>query len=308
MAVCAAIDVGTNTIRLLVAEPVGTDDFRLLHQAQEVTRLGEGMMPARRLQENALRRSLTVLRRFAESAREFGAEQVVVVGTSAVREALNRDEFVREVARETGLALRVIDGDEEARLTLLGVRHGLSLASSRVLVMDIGGGSTEFVLGGAEVIEGLVSTGLGVVKLTEAHIASDPPTGEEVRALEQVIASRLEQLRRELPGVEGTRLVATAGTPTTLAAIDLGLTTYDRQKVHGHRLSRDRIKALYTDLARRPLADRRRIPGLEPARADVILAGAAILVAAMEQLDYPEMQVSDDGLREGVLLDLLRNR
>lgn len=305
MAICAAIDVGTNTLRLLVVEAAGPDRFTILHEEQEITRLGEGLTPARMLQDAPRRRSLTVLKRFAELARRFKVEHVGVVATSAVREAKNSEEFVSEAARETGLAIRVIDGKEEARLTILGVRHGLHLGSQRVLVMDVGGGSTEFVLAKGAAIEAIVSTGLGVVKLTERHLVSDPPAPAEIRDLEQAVVARIERLRRELPDFEGTRLIGTAGTATTLAAIDMALVTYDRRRVQGHRLSLARVRELLDRLAALPLEERRRIPGLEPGRADVILAGAAIVAASMERLGFQEMQVSDDGLREGILLDLL---
>ncbi|MBI2883202.1 MAG: Ppx/GppA family phosphatase [Candidatus Methylomirabilis oxyfera] len=305
MAVYAAIDIGTNTLRLLVAEAVSADQFTILHQEQTIARLGEGLMPSRLLQDAPTRRSLAVLGRFAETARRFNVLHVAAVATSAVREAGNREEFVAAVLRDSGLSIRVIDGNEEARLTLLGVRHGLRLGSRRVLVMDIGGGSTEFILANGEVIETMVSTGLGVVKLTEAHLNSDPPTPGELEAIEQVVADRIGRLRVALPDLTGTALIGTAGTPTTLAAIDLGLTVYSPARVDGHRLSMTRTRQLLHALATRPLVERREIPALEPGRADVIVAGTVLLVTVMGAFGYNESVVSDSGLREGVLLDLL---
>ncbi|MBZ0160844.1 Ppx/GppA phosphatase family protein [Candidatus Methylomirabilis sp.] len=305
MAVYAAIDVGTNTLRLLVADAVSADRFTILHAEQTIARLGEGLMPSRRLQDAPSRRSLAVLKRFAETARRFKALHVAAVATSAVREASNREEFIAAVLRESGLRLRVIDGNEEARLTLLGVRHGLRLGSSRVLAMDIGGGSTEFILANGEAIEAIVSTGLGVVKLTEAHLKSDPPTPGELKAVEQVVADRASRLRTELPDLEGTALIGTAGTPTTLAAIDLGLTVYAPDRVDGHRLSMTRTRQLLHALVTRPLAERSKIPPLEPGRADLIVAGTTLVVTVMGVLGYDELMVSDSGLREGILLDLL---
>jgi exopolyphosphatase/guanosine-5'-triphosphate,3'-diphosphate pyrophosphatase len=306
MAVYAAIDVGTNTLRLLIAETVGPDEFTILHEEQEITRLGEGLLPTRLLQNAPRRRSLTVLRRFADTARSFKAVEVAAVCTSAVREARNGEEFVAAVGRETGLALRVIDGREEARLTLLGVRHGLRLGLRRILAIDIGGGSTEFILARGEVIEGIVSTGLGVVKLTEQYLVSDPPTVGELRSVKEVVGARIDRLRGELPSLEEAQLVGTAGTVTTLAAIDLALVTYDRQKVQGRCLGLARVMELLDRLGALPLRERRGIPGLEPGRADIIIAGAAILAASMERLGYDELRVSNDGLREGILLDLIR--
>lgn len=305
MAVYAAIDIGTNTLRLLVAEAVGADRYTVLHEEQTIGRLGEGLLPSRRLQEAAMRRSLMILRGFAETVRRFSPRRVAAIATSAVREAGNREEFVEAVRRECGLSIRVIDGNEEARLTLLGVQQGLGLGSSRVLVMDIGGGSTEFIVAAGEAIEAMVSTGLGVVKLTEAHLHSDPPTSGELAVVERVIADRVRRLRTELPDLNGTTLVGTAGTPTTLAAIDLGLSVYSAPRVNGHRLSRDRTRSLLQELASIPLTTRRETPSLEPGRADVIVAGTACLVTVMSLLAYDECTVSDSGLREGILLDLL---
>lgn len=308
MAIYAAIDIGTNTLRLLIAEAVGSDHFTVLHEEQTVPRLGEGLMPSRLLRDAPSRRSLTVLTRFAKTAHRFKALHVAVVATSAVREASNREEFVAAVLRESGLSIQVIDGSEEARLTLLGVRHGLRLGSSRVLVMDIGGGSTEFILAKGEAIEAIVSTGLGVVKLTEAHLKNDPPTPGELQAIERVVADRIGRLRAELPDLEGAALIGTAGTPTTLAAIDLGLAVYTPDRVDGHRLSMTRTRQLLHMLATRPLAERSKIPPLEPGRADLIVAGTTLIVTVMGALGYDECMVSDSGLREGVLLDLLRQR
>src|SRR5574337_47144 len=158
MAVYAAIDIGTNTIRLLVAEAEGADHFTVLHEEQEIARLGQGLLSSRLLQEAPMRRSLTILRRFAETARRLKAEHVAAVATSAVREASNREAFVAAARRESGLSIKVIDGHEEARLTLLGVQHGLCVGLKRVLVIDIGGGSTEFILASGEAIETMVST------------------------------------------------------------------------------------------------------------------------------------------------------
>jgi exopolyphosphatase/guanosine-5'-triphosphate,3'-diphosphate pyrophosphatase len=308
MAVYAAIDIGTNTLRLLVAEAIGLDDFTVLHAEQEITRLGEGLLPARLLQDAPIRRSLAVLGRFAEAARSREAGTIAAVCTSAVREAGNGAAFLAEAARQTGLALRVIDGGEEARLTLLGVRHGLRLGSERVLGIDIGGGSTEFVLAAGDEVEGIVSTGLGVVKLTEQYLVSDPPTVDEMQRVKDVVGARISRLGGELPRLEGSRLVGTAGTVTTLAAIDLALVSYDRRKIQGHHLTLVRVAELLDRLAALPIRERREVPGLEPGRADIIVAGAAIVAVSMERLGFDLLQVSDDGLREGILLDLIQRQ
>jgi exopolyphosphatase/guanosine-5'-triphosphate,3'-diphosphate pyrophosphatase len=333
----AAIDVGTNTVRLLVGEPDGAGGYRPIFAAQEITRLGQGLLPDRLLQPEPMQRTLAVLEWFRRLADSHGASRTAVVGTSALREASNRQEFLRRARRETGLDVRVISGEEEARLTLRGVRAALPAVGThcgpvdqghhlrstgpdamgaplrgRLLLMDIGGGSTEFLLADGDAVVATASTGLGVVKLTEAHVRHDPPILAELTAIHDVVAARLARLRAEgFPGVGpagaalATTFVGTAGTVTTLAAVDLSLTAYDPGRVNGHRLSRNRVHALLRELASLPLARRRTVPGLEPARADVIVAGALVCQVVMETLGFPSIVVSDGGLREGILLDLL---
>jgi len=304
----AVIDLGTNTVRLLVAQPDGRGGYRSLFADQEITRLGQGFLPDRALQPEPIRRTLRVLRRFREAAEARGAVRTLAVGTSALREATNRATFLARAMDEAGVEVSVVSGDEEARLTLLGVRAALADAPGRFLMMDIGGGSTEFLDADGTAILAAVSTGLGVVKLTETYLPTDPPTESELAAARQAIASRLgrvlaEDLRDYSPR---DPLVGTAGTVTTLAAIDLRLDPYDPNRVTGHEITRDRVAALLRELVLLPLADRRKILGLEPARADVIVAGALICLAAMDLLGFASLLVSDGGLREGILLDLIQ--
>ncbi len=305
----AAIDLGTNTVRLLVGEADDRGAYRPLHADQEITRLGEGLRPAGYLHPGPMQRTLDVLRRFRDAAVSHEAAEIAVVGTSALREAKNREDFLVRAEKEAGVTVRVISGEEEARLTLLGVQAALPILAGRpFLLMDIGGGSTEFLLVQGETIRATVSTGLGVVKLTEAHLRTDPPFPPELAAIREVASGRLTSLRdREISGLgRGELFVGTAGTVTSLAAIDLELVPYDPSRINGHRLSRARVAQLLERLAHLPLALRRDMRGLEPARADVILAGAVICLAAMETLGYQEIIVSDGGLREGILLDVIR--
>ncbi len=307
----AVIDLGTNTIRLLVGEPNRAGGYRPLFAIQEITRLGQGLLPHRMLQPEPIRRTLAVLRRFRQTAQSHGVGRVAVVGTNALREAKNREDFVNCVRQEAGLEVRVISGEEEARLTLLGIRAALRIGRERLVAIDIGGGSTEFVLANGPDILGTISTGLGVVKLTESYLRSDPPHPQELAAVREVVAARMTRLRMlewpdaALSAPPGEIFAGTAGSVTSLGAIDLALDPYDPGRVNGHRLSRQRIEALCVELAGRPLAKRRQIPGLEPARADVIVAGALICLGAMDGLGFPVLTVSDGGLREGILLDLL---
>jgi exopolyphosphatase/guanosine-5'-triphosphate,3'-diphosphate pyrophosphatase len=306
----AVIDVGTNTVRLLVAESGGGSTYRTLLTAQEITRLGQGLLPSRELQPEPIRRTVRVLRRYRELADAQGAATLLAVGTSALREAKNRTAFLAVARDEAGVEVAVIPGEDEARLGLLGVRAGLPNAPARLAMMDIGGGSTELVVAEGETILAAVSTGVGVVKLTESCLHTDPPLPTELETVRRKAAERLDRARTvELRGVPtGNTLVGTAGTVTSLAAVDLALIPYDLVRVSGHRITRVRIAQILHRLASLPLADRRRVPGLEPARADVIVAGGVICLAAMEVLGFPELTVSDGGLREGILLDLIRRQ
>jgi exopolyphosphatase/guanosine-5'-triphosphate,3'-diphosphate pyrophosphatase len=308
----AAIDLGTNTVRLLVGEADGRGGYRPVFATQAITRLGEGLQGNGQLQPEPIRRTLAVLARYREEAERRSAARIAVVGTSAVRRARNREAFLAQARRETGLEVRVISGEEEARLSLLGVRAAIRLGERPFVMMDIGGGSTELVLADGRGIRASVSTGLGVVVLTEAHLATDPPSPQELEALRETALAELIRQRTaglrapDVPrGVDPPCLVGTAGTVTTLAAIDLGLGTYDPDRVNGHRLPRARVADLATMLAGLTLSQRRQVRGLEPQRADVIVAGAIVTLAAMDALGFPEMTVSDGGLREGILLDLL---
>lgn len=254
-----------------------------------------------------MRRSLLALRRFCEIAASRGVVSVAAVGTSALREAKNREGFLDRARREAGVSVRVISGDDEARLTLLGVRAALGSRLDRMLMLDIGGGSTELLLAHGQGIRAAVSTDLGVVKLSEAYVKSDPPSAEELEAIRDVVSARMALLRtRDFHGhPQAEILVGTAGTVTTLAAIDLSLDPYDPDRVTGHHLSRRRVADLLGELARLPLQERRGVRGLEPGRADVIVAGAIVCLGVMDGLGFADLTVSDGGLREGILLDLL---
>jgi exopolyphosphatase/guanosine-5'-triphosphate,3'-diphosphate pyrophosphatase len=302
----AAIDVGTNTIRLLVVDPGQARGYRPVFATQEMTRLGQGLRADRQLQPEPVRRSLEAVRRFAGLARRHGAERVVAIGTSALRDARNAEALLAPAGR-LGLEFRIISGEEEAALTLLGVRASLPQLPAHLLMLDIGGGSTEFLLAEGARIRAAVSTGLGSVRLTEAYLASDPPPPEELGRLRTAVDARLHALGpAELPAcAPDSVLVGTAGTITTLAVIDLGLAHYDPDRVNGHLLSRARISSLLEELASLPLARRQAVPGLEPGRADIILAGAIVCLSAMEYFGFGELRVSEGGLREGILLDLL---
>ncbi len=302
----AAIDLGTNTVRILVADPDPAAALRPLWADQTVTRLGEGLTERGTLAPAAADRTLAAVRRFRERALALGATEVLLVATAAVRQARDGREFLARLRAEPGINPRVVSGEEEAGLTLLGASWGLGGVAGTFALLDIGGGSTEVLVAeGGRVLEA-VSLALGVVQLVERFFVHDPVTTHELDACRAYVDARLrdEAWDRVRPHRPAT-LVATAGTPTTLAVLDLGLPGYDPGRVQGHRLGATAIARLTVRLAALPLAERARTPGLEPGRADVIVPGAVLLAAALAGLDLPVATVSDSGLREGILLDAL---
>jgi len=301
----AAIDLGTNTVHLLVVEASGAE-WRGLHGEQRVTRLGEGQAGTGILQPAAMRRTAEVVAAFCRRAEDLGVHDVRIVGTSAVREAANGAEFLAQVRSSSGRQVQVISGEEEARLTCLGVTQGLPDLKGHFLLFDIGGGSTEFVLSRAGRASPAVSVKLGVVELAERFMDPGPVDDTRYDAIAALVGARLAAgltepiLRHGAPA-----LVGSAGTVTTLAALDLGLESCDPVRVHGHRLTRVVVAGLVARLAALSLAERAVLPCLEPGRADVIVPGGAICLAALSRLGFDALVVSDRGLREGILYEIM---
>jgi exopolyphosphatase / guanosine-5'-triphosphate,3'-diphosphate pyrophosphatase len=305
----AAIDLGTNTVRLLVVE-TSRGEWHTLHQDQRVTRLGEGQAAAGILQPAAMRRTAEVVAAFARQAEDLGVLDVRIVATSAVREAANAGEFLDQVRRSSGRQVRVISGEEEARLTLLGVREGLPSLGGDFLLFDIGGGSTEFVLARAGEVAAAVSVRLGVVELAERFMDEEGPVG--AKSSEAMIGEAARRLAAGLTEPilqhDAPTLVGSAGTVTTLAALDLGLEAYDAGRVHGHRLTRAAVQRLRGRLEALSLAERAALPCLEPGRADLIIPGSTICLEILDRLGFDALVVSDRGLREGILYEILMVR
>jgi exopolyphosphatase / guanosine-5'-triphosphate,3'-diphosphate pyrophosphatase len=274
----AALDLGTNTTRLLVAD---VDDGRVeeLHRETRITRLGEGVDARRRLLPLPIARVRNALSDYRRTAETLGAERTLLVATSAVRDAENGEAFLGEIEWSYGFATRLLSGDEEAELT----RRGVGDLAAETLLVDIGGGSTELVLGDFH-----TSLPMGSARFTERH-------GEDVSALE-------EAARQLLPALEPQDAVGVAATITTLAALDLGLGQYDRERVHGHLLTSEGARVQLERLASLPLEERRRVPALDPERAPVIVAGAAILVAILDAYDLPGIRASERDLLDGAAL------
>ncbi len=302
----ATIDLGTNTIRLLVVEVAENRSWRPLAQAQTITRLGEGLRDSGRLGEAAMERAVATVAEFCRRARAFGAERILIIGTSAVREAANRSAFLDRVRQATGQEVQVVPGEDEGRLTMLGVLHGLPALSGSIVVFDIGGGSTEFILARDRKSVLTRSLALGVVPLAERYMTSEPVDWGRYAGLDREVRAQLaRELRDFLPEERPDHLVGTAGTVTTLAALDQALPEYDPEKVHGYRLQRHRIEELLATLGALPVAARAALPCLEPGRADVIIPGIAICLAAMDTFGSGSLLVCDFGLREGILIDYL---
>jgi exopolyphosphatase / guanosine-5'-triphosphate,3'-diphosphate pyrophosphatase len=302
----ATIDLGTNTVRVLVVEAQGTR-WRSLYEAQRVTRLGEGQWAAGRLLDEPIRRTVGAVAEFIAAAEALDAGEVQVVATSAVRDASNREAFVARVRAATGRDITVVSGEEEARLTCLGVSAGLPDLDQPFILFDIGGGSTEVALarGGAPICA--VSLGLGVVPLTERYLDEGPVDQRQLALLRIDVEGRLQaDLPLEITDASASGLVGTAGTVTALAALDLGLATYDPGRVHGHRLTQPAVEGLLGRLGAMALDTRAALPCLDRGRADVVIAGIVVCLALMERLRRSSLVVSDHGLREGILHRILR--
>jgi exopolyphosphatase/guanosine-5'-triphosphate,3'-diphosphate pyrophosphatase len=291
-----AVDLGTNSTRLLVADVDGTDvdeAERLL----QITRLGDRVDADGRLSDAAMERVHAVLNRYAARARELGAERVLATATSAVRDAANGAEFLTEVGARHGFETRLLSGREEAELTFRGVTSRLA-AEAGTLVCDVGGGSTELVLGGPEGVIDATSLDIGCVRMSERCLHSDPPTAGQVTSLRDAVARLLpESLTRR-----AARLVGVAGTVTTLAAIDLDLEREVPELVDGHTLTQATVEALLARLAALTLAERRAVRGLMPERAPTIVAGAAILAEVMRAAGVGGLIVSERDILHGAAL------
>lgn len=302
----AAIDIGTNSVILTIVEARDGEVRVLLDQAR-ITRLGEGVGNSGVLAPLAISRTLSCLADFAAAIKEASVDRMAVVGTSALRDARGGAEFCLEVKERLGIEPQVIGGLEEARLTFRGALMGLDVPQPTA-VFDLGGGSLELVCGG---IEGVLASGsavslnLGCVRSTERWISDDPPTADQIRAL-RLDARRL--LGTVSPPGRDVTLVGVAGTVTTLAALDLGLPVYDGARIHGHRLSHSTVETLLADLAAVPRGKRAERPCLGIGRADVIVAGAAIVSELLSWTGHSEFVVSDRGVRWGLVWDLLSVR
>jgi exopolyphosphatase / guanosine-5'-triphosphate,3'-diphosphate pyrophosphatase len=299
-----SLDMGTNSTRVLVAEPRdGT--LHILDRRQTITRLGQDVNATGRLADEAVERTLACLRDYREILDRHGVERIRAAATSAARDAANRDEFFDAVEDTIGVRPELLSGTEEGRMSFLGATGDLDHALGPFLVVDIGGGSTEFIVG-TDAVEGVISVDVGCVRLTEKFLEHDPPLPEELTASISLTDAYLEDVVREVPGVaEAHTLVGVAGTITTVAAVELGLATYDRDAIHHFRLTHDAAEDVFRTLATESRAQRIHNPGLEEARADVIVGGCCVLVALFRRFGFDEMIVSEADILDGLALSLV---
>ena len=304
----AGIDIGTLTCRLLIADLLPNGSLNELRSERRILRLGEGVDRSKQLKDSAMERVIQCLKEWRAVIDSYSVAASTAVATSAVRDAANRQEFLDRVKHATGFDVELISGEEEAYRTMLGIRSGLSDNVTDVLALDIGGGSTEFILdrsGQAPIVR---SIDIGVVRLSERMLQHDPPTHEEVQQAREWIRTETEKAMGVMPKRSGLTFVGTAGTITSLAAMAQQLSTYEPARIHNYQLTLETIVNLEQQLLARTKAARVGMPGLEKNREDVIAAGAIIIRTIMETLSERECLVSDLGLREGILLDLARRR
>jgi exopolyphosphatase/guanosine-5'-triphosphate,3'-diphosphate pyrophosphatase len=309
----AVVDQGTNSIRLLIAEPLPAslrepDRFDEIARDLVITRIGEGVDATGRLDPVALDRTVAVLARYGRRARALGARRTHVAATSAVRDAGDsREAYAAAVREHAGTDLEVLTGEEEAGLSFLGATHGMDPADGPFVVIDIGGGSTELVVGALPGrADRAVSTEMGSVRLTERHVRHDPATPDELSAIDREVRATLDEVGGFAAAGPRT-MVACAGTPTTLQAMSLGLDRYDPDRIHRTWLSRDEAGRILRDASRRTTRELAALPVMARGRGDVIVAGAVVLLAAMDGLGFDRVLVSETDILDGLAIRALRS-
>ena len=305
MTCVASIDIGTNTVRLLILETKPDGSLREVGQVRAITRLGKGMDTGKKLLGDRMDETISVLTEFRDECCKFAPVTIRAVATSAVREAGNQKDFVSRAKKEAGLEIEVISWEEEADLMVKGVLWKLPNIEKDILVFDIGGGSTEFILARDKKIASAVGTQLGTVRLTERFISHHPVGLSEYKALEIHFRRELNVVKEKLSDFQPEVLVGTAGTVTTLAAIDGDVYPYDPEAIHGRSLTFKRVEELLEDLKNKSLTERSAIRAIEKGREDLIIVGGALVLETMRVFECNLLIVSEHGLREGLVLDTL---
>ncbi len=297
------IDVGTNSVRLYLAERAN-GELRQIERSLTITRLGQGVDRDRRLHPEALTRTVDAVGMYWDRCEKAGVRRSRIAATSAVRDAGNREDFLEAVRNRTGRACDVLSGDEEAALSFAGATSDLAGRTGPFCVLDIGGGSTEMVVG-VRTVEAAVSLDVGAVRLTERCALSDPPAPGQLGEVAKIVDHALEEAERVVVPARARILVGLAGTITTLAAITLGLTGYDRDAIHHSSMTLDDVRALLARLAAMTSEARKRLPAMPPGREDVIVAGTVILERVMTRFGFQNLLVSEADILDGLAASLL---
>ena len=300
----AAIDIGTNSIRSIIVEATSKKNFRVLDDEKETTRIGEGLGTSTRLSREAMQRAIVALQRMTDIARGFGAETVQAVATSAVREAKNRETFLRRVEEEIGLKVRIITAEEEAWLAFLSMLHHFDVGKQRFFGLDIGGGSAALIFGLGAHVENIHCLPLGAVRLTEKFLQRDPIPADDFKALRKHIKNHLLPIRNA--GEVGAQmLIGSGGTLTTIAELHKTLQREKYTGVHGYEMNRAQVKHVLDVLRHKNLKERRSLAGLNPDRADIIVAGVTVVNQVMKVFDLNMLKISERGIREGLILQMI---
>jgi exopolyphosphatase / guanosine-5'-triphosphate,3'-diphosphate pyrophosphatase len=295
----AALDVGTNTVLMLIVERNTDGAIRTLADLSRITRLGRGVDSSGMLEPESAARTLDAIVEFTAQARALGADKILTAATAALRDAGNGADFVTQVRQRAGVELEMVTGETEAELSYLAVKEGLKLdPADKALIVDIGGGSTELIRAEPGRKLDVASLQIGSVRLTERLLHHDPPTVREAADLRLAVDESLQALGWDF---SPDAMVGIAGTVTTVCAVALGMEKYDPVIIHGHRMSRAEVLAVIAQLGAVPLEERKKIPGVEMGRADIIFAGAGILERVMACFGMDEVIVSDRGVRWGLI-------
>ncbi len=296
----AVLDIGTNAIKFLIAEKNADGGWTTVLDSSQVTRLGQGLHTSGRISMPAMERSIAAIQSFLGIAREHHVDQILAVGTMALRSAANAGEFVDRLQREANLKIEIIDGEEEARLSWLAVMSSLPVPQGQWLIFDVGGGSTEFIFGHDRNLIKKISLNIGVVRLTEQILTSDPVSDDHYQLADQTIKAAFTEI--PMSGrIEA--LIGVGATMTTLGAMQHQLRRYQADLVHGLHLSQAEVMKLVSTLRSKTIEERKQMPGLPADRADVILAGGMIVAAIMQQTHSDAVIISDRGVRHGLLID-----
>jgi exopolyphosphatase/guanosine-5'-triphosphate,3'-diphosphate pyrophosphatase len=296
----AVVDIGTNSTRLLIADVEGTGVYQVERQTT-VTNMGRGVDHTGMICSDAVEDVCAVIADYKARYEETGTDRVMAIATSAVRDAVNGEAFIAELRERFDLDARMLTGEEEAHLTYLGATAHRP-TSAPTLVFDIGGGSTELIVGTGREVGFHTSLQAGTIRQSERHLTADPPHPHELEDLAADIRNQIERAIVAQPEGSPARAIAVAGTPTSLAAIDQGLEPYDPGRVHGYRLGLNRIQRMLSRLSSLPLAERLRVPGLHPGRAPTIVTGTVILVQVMRAFGLQEIEVSELDILHGSAL------